>query len=100
MIEDVRLQALYPFLASKRRDENAIVTMLAESVAGKAAHHVSIFASFFTTHGEDVAAAARTIAGTYRKGGRCDVAIYHILWDLVHALLANDRARLADQAAE
>jgi D-sedoheptulose 7-phosphate isomerase len=28
----------------------------------------------------------------------CHVAIYHILWDLVHTLLAGDREALADQA--
>ena len=28
------------------------------------------------------------------------VACYHILWDLVHTLLADQRGRLADQAAQ
>ncbi|HIP77999.1 MAG TPA: phosphoheptose isomerase, partial [Kiloniellaceae bacterium] len=29
----------------------------------------------------------------------CHVAIYHILWDLVHTLLADSRGGLADASA-
>ena len=103
MVEDARLQALYPFLAGKRRDEDAIVAMLAGSVTGKAAHHASVFTSFFTTHGEDVVAAARTIADTYRKGGRlftmgnggssCDAA--HVAVEFQHPITAGRPALTA-----
>lgn len=103
MVEDVRLQALYPFLAGTRRDEDAIAAMLAESVTGKAAHHASVFNAFFATSSQAVIEAARTIADTYRKGGRlftmgnggssCDAA--HVAVEFQHPITAGRPALTA-----
>jgi D-sedoheptulose 7-phosphate isomerase len=103
MVEDVRLQALYPFLVGKRRDEDAIAATLAESFTGKAAHHASVLDAFFATSSQAVIAAARTIADTYRKGGRlftmgnggssCDAA--HVAVEFQHPITAGRPALTA-----
>ena len=60
------LQQLYPFLHGKVQSPESMDAALAESLAQKVAHHAQVMADFFSRHGEDVIAAARTIAGATR----------------------------------
>ena len=111
MSHDEGLQELYPFLHGRKPDAHDMNAALVESVRQKAQHHQEVFADFFATNGQSVVDAARTIADVYRRDGRlfsmgnggsnCDaahVAIYHILWDLVHTLLAGERGNLQIRA--
>lgn len=103
MVDDKRLQELYPFLSGKRLDAAAVEAALVESVAQKAAHHAKIFEAFFKDHQRSVVAAARAIATTYRGGGKlltmgnggssCDAA--HIAVEFLHPVTAGRPALAA-----
>lgn len=96
MLEDKRLQDLYPFLSGKRPDATDVDAALVESVAQKADHHARTFAAFFANNSQSIVAAARTIASTYRMGGKllamgnggssCDAA--HVAVEFLHPVTA------------
>jgi|RhiMethySRZTD1v2_1073278.scaffolds.fasta_scaffold86650_5 D-sedoheptulose 7-phosphate isomerase len=64
------LTTLYPFLHRKAQDKEKLDAALLQSVADKAAESRDTNARFFAEQGEALVAAARTIAGVYRGGGR------------------------------
>jgi D-sedoheptulose 7-phosphate isomerase len=90
------LATLYPFLHGKQQDEKKLDDALLQSVANKATDSRDTNARFFAEQGEAVVAAARTIAGVYRGGGRlfamgnggssCDAA--HIAVEFNHPVTA------------
>jgi D-sedoheptulose 7-phosphate isomerase len=96
MVEDIRLQALYPFLSGQRPDAAAMEAALCASVREKAACHAQVFEAFFSTEGRAVVAAARTLAASYRNGGKllsmgnggssCDAA--HVAVEFLHPVTA------------
>ncbi len=96
MVEDNRLQDLYPFLTGKRLDAVDVEAVLVQSVAQKAAYHAQVFEAFFKDNDHALIAAARTIAATYRAGGKllamgnggssCDAA--HIAVEFLHPVTA------------
>ena len=97
------LATLYPFLHGKPQDEKKLDAALLQSVADKAANSRDTNARFFAEQGEAVVAAARTIAGVYRGGGRlfamgnggssCDAA--HIAVEFNHPVTAGRPALAA-----
>ena len=97
------LATLYPFLHGKAQDEKKLDAALLQSVADKAADSRDTNARFFAEQGEAVVAAARTIAGVYRSGGRlfamgnggssCDAA--HIAVEFNHPVTAGRPALAA-----
>lgn len=96
MIEDRRLQALYPFLAATKRDEEAMAAVLAESINGKVAQHASLIAAFFAANAGALVKAAHAVAQSYRQGGRllamgnggssCDAS--HVVVEFQHPVTA------------
>jgi len=100
--EDV-LAGLYPFLHGKAQDAKKLDAALLQSVADKAADSRETNARFFAEQGEALVAAARTIAGVYRGGGRlfamgnggssCDAA--HIAVEFNHPVTAGRPALAA-----
>ena len=96
MSSDATLKSLYPFLHGDKQDAGAMADALAESVRQKAAHHVIVFDDFFARNAGVLAAAAETVAETYRKGGRlltmgnggssCDAA--HVAVEFQHPVTA------------
>ncbi|MDJ0686733.1 MAG: SIS domain-containing protein [Alphaproteobacteria bacterium] len=96
MSSDATLKSLYPFLHGDKQDAAAMTDALVESVRQKAAHHVSVFDDFFARNAETLAAAAETVAETYRQGGRlltmgnggssCDAA--HVAVEFQHPVTA------------
>lgn len=103
MVEDKRLQDLYPFLSGKRLDAAEVDAALVESVAQKAAHHARVFEAFFKENDWAIVAAAQTIASTYRSGGKllamgnggssCDAA--HVAVEFLHPVTAGRPALAA-----
>jgi D-sedoheptulose 7-phosphate isomerase len=97
------LATLYPFLHGKAQDEKKLDAALLQSVADKAADSRDTNARFFAEHGQALVAAARTIAGVYRGGGRlfamgnggssCDAA--HIAVEFNHPITAGRPALAA-----
>jgi len=97
------LANLYPFLHGKAQDEKKLDTALLQSVADKAADSRDTNARFFAEQGEALVAAARTVAGVYRGGGRlfamgnggssCDAA--HIAVEFNHPVTAGRPALAA-----
>jgi D-sedoheptulose 7-phosphate isomerase len=96
MVEDVRLQNLYPFLSGRQQEGAGMDAALAASVREKAAHHAQVFERFFSTERPAVVGAARTIAAAYRSGGKllamgnggssCDAA--HVAVEFLHPVTA------------
>lgn len=70
MSNETILTTLYPFLHRKAQDKEKLDAALLQSVADKAAESRDTNARFFAEQGEALVAAARTIAGVYRGGGR------------------------------
>jgi D-sedoheptulose 7-phosphate isomerase len=90
------LTTLYPFLHGTAQDKKKLDAALLQSVADKAAESRDTNARLFAEQGEALVAAARTIAGVYREGGRlfamgnggssCDAA--HIAVEFNHPVTA------------
>ena len=90
------LEALYPFLHGRKRDEGAVRTGLVESLRRKAGHSVEVKRAFFEESAEAVVAVAGAIAAVYRRDGRlftmgnggssCDAA--HIAVEFQHPVTA------------
>ena len=90
------LEGLYPFLHGAKPDEERLERALLESVRQKAADSADAKRRFFEANAEAVIAAARSIAATYREGGRlfamgnggssCDAA--HIAVEFLHPVTA------------
>jgi D-sedoheptulose 7-phosphate isomerase len=86
------LDALYPFLAGRAHDPEALERALLEAIAGKAAESRATSERFFAAAGPALLAAATAIADSYRRGGRllamgnggssCDAA--HIAVEFLH----------------
>ncbi len=103
MSNEARLQSLYPFLHGQAQNAEALAAALAESVRQKAADHQQVFTDFFAANGEAIVATARTIADTYRGGGRlftmgnggssCDAA--HVAVEFLHPVTAGRPALTA-----
>ena len=70
MSNDAFLQSLYPFLHGKTQDEERLGAALLHSVAEKAADSRDTNARFFADEGAALIAAARALAGVYRRSGR------------------------------
>jgi len=97
------LAGLYPFLHGKAQDKKKLDTALLQSVTDKAADSRETNARFFAEQAEALIAAARTIAGVYRGGGRlfamgnggssCDAA--HIAVEFNHPVTAGRPALAA-----
>lgn len=111
MANDAPISALYPFLRGGRPDAANLFAALAASVAEKAADSRATNERFFAEQGEQLIAAARALAETYRGGGRlfaignggssCDAA--HIAVEFLHPVTAGRPALaavnlVADQA--
>jgi len=103
MAEPAIMQSLYPFLHGGKQDADKLDIALLESVRQKALDSVQTKQSFFAENGEAIVAAARTIAATYRDGGRlfamgnggssCDAA--HIAVEFLHPVTAGRPALTA-----
>jgi D-sedoheptulose 7-phosphate isomerase len=97
------LTTLYPFLHRTAQDKKKLDAALLQSVADKAAESRDTNARLFAEQGEALVAAARTIAGVYREGGRlfamgnggssCDAA--HIAVEFNHPVTAGRPALAA-----
>ena len=96
MSTEDRLQNLYPFLHGRRQDDAALKAALIESVRQKTLEHRAALDEFFASNREAMVAAAETIAGVYRAGGRmfamgnggssCDAA--HFSVEFLHPITA------------
>ncbi|MDX1345615.1 MAG: SIS domain-containing protein [Sedimenticolaceae bacterium] len=64
------LDALYPFLSGREKDEASENDALLESVRRKAAHSIEVKQRFFDSNAEQLVAMARSIAAVYRSGHR------------------------------
>lgn len=103
MAEPAILNALYPFLHGGKQDAGRLESALLESVDRKAADSVEAKRAFFAANGAAVVAAAKSIAATYRNGGRllaignggssCDAA--HIAVEFQHPVTAGRPALAA-----
>src|SRR5262245_65903922 len=108
MSTEDRLQSLYPFLHGRRQDAATLKAALIESVRQKALEHRTALDEFFANNREAVIAAAETIAGVYRAGGRmfamgnggssCDAA--HFSVEFLHPITAGRVALPAIQLTD
>ncbi len=97
------LEALYPFLHGARQDGGRLEARLLDSVRAKAEDSVIVKRRFFEDNAERVLAAAKTIAGAYRRGGRliamgnggssCDAS--HLAVEFLHPITAGRPALAA-----
>jgi D-sedoheptulose 7-phosphate isomerase len=88
------LDALYPFLRAESPAD--LADALASSVSAKVADHAAVVEAFFATQSAAVVAAAHTLAGVFRGGGRlftagnggssCDAA--HVAVEFMHPVTA------------
>jgi D-sedoheptulose 7-phosphate isomerase len=100
---DSDLQALYPFLHGKRHDPATIDAVLLHSVEEKARDSRETNMRFFGEQAAILVAAAKALAGVYRRGGRmfsmgnggssCDAS--HIAVEFVHPITAGRPALAA-----
>jgi D-sedoheptulose 7-phosphate isomerase len=100
---DSDLQALYPFLHGKQRDPASVDATLLFSVEEKARASRDTNMRFFEDQGGVLVAAAKALAGVYRRGGRmfsmgnggssCDAS--HIAVEFVHPITAGRPALAA-----
>ncbi len=74
------LEGLYPFLHDKEQDPAARDAGLLHSIEAKARESREANARFFAQQ-----------AGVLIDAAKAHAAAYHILWDLVHTLLADNR---------
>jgi D-sedoheptulose 7-phosphate isomerase len=103
MSAETALADLYPHLGTARSDPDTLDAALRESIRQKAQHSAEVKLAFFSEHAELVVQAARTIADTYRRGGRlftmgnggssCDAA--HIAVEFQHPVTAGRPALAA-----
>ncbi|MEW6353787.1 MAG: SIS domain-containing protein [Pseudomonadota bacterium] len=97
------LNALYPFLHGDRQDAGALVQMLVESIAQKAADSIAVKRAFFAEQGAAVVRAAQALARVYENDGRlftmgnggssCDAA--HVAVEFQHPVSAGRPALTA-----
>src|SRR5579883_2344650 len=97
------LEGLYPFLNEQAISPVRLDQELLESVRLKAEHSLAVKRAFFAAHGEQVVAAAKSIAEVYRSNGRlfamgnggssCDAA--HIAVEFLHPITAGRPALTA-----
>jgi D-sedoheptulose 7-phosphate isomerase len=97
------LTGLYPFLRGAPKDPANLDRALLDSIATKAADSRSVNERFFAAHAAALVAAARTLAGVYRDGGRlftmgnggssCDAA--HVAVEFLHPITAGRPALAA-----
>ena len=103
MTDPAILASLYPFLHGGKQDAGKLELALLESVRQKAGDSVETKRRFFEQNGAAIVAAARTIAATYRAGGRlfamgnggssCDAS--HIAVEFLHPVTAGRPALTA-----
>ena len=103
MSKDKQLSDLYPFLHGKQQDAAGMQQALLESIRQKAAHHMSVFDSYFEKNGDRIVGAAVIIAEMYRNNGRlftmgnggssCDAA--HVAVEFLHPVTAGRPALTA-----
>ena len=103
MSKDEQLSDLYPFLHGKQQDAAGMLQALQESVRQKAAHHMSVFDSYFEKNRDGIVKAAEIIAEMYRNNGRlfttgnggssCDAA--HVAVEFLHPVTAGRPALTA-----
>src|ERR1700694_4605892 len=96
MSEKTDLETLYPFLHGVAQDPKKMDTALLRSVEDKARDSRETNAAFFGGQASILVAAAKTVAGVYRRGGRlfsmgnggssCDAS--HIAVEFVHPITA------------
>jgi D-sedoheptulose 7-phosphate isomerase len=103
MSNENELKGLYPFLHGKPQDAAALDTALLHSVKEKAHESRMTNEQFFGQQAEVLVAAAKTLAGVYRRGGRmfsmgnggssCDAS--HVAVEFVHPITAGRPALAA-----
>jgi len=103
MSNQADLKALYPFLHGKGREPEAMDAALLHSIAEKAGDSRRTSEAFFETQAPVLLAAARTLAGVYRGGGRlfsmgnggssCDAS--HVAVEFAHPVTAGRPALAA-----
>ena len=64
------LDALYPFLSGRQKDDASQDEALLESVCRKARHSIDVKQAFFETSAEKLISMARAIAAVYQSGNR------------------------------
>ncbi len=64
------LDALYPFLSGRQKDDASQNEALLESVRRKARHSIDVKQAFFETSAEKLISMARAIAAVYQSGNR------------------------------
>ena len=64
------LDALYPFLSGRAKDETSENKALLESVQRKAMHSIDVKQSFFDRNAQELVESARAMAAVYRTGHR------------------------------
>jgi D-sedoheptulose 7-phosphate isomerase len=103
MSSENELKGLYPFLHGKQQDAVALDTALLHSVKEKARESRTTNEQFFGEQAEVLVAAAKALAGVYRRGGRmfsmgnggssCDAS--HVAVEFVHPITAGRPALAA-----
>ena len=103
MSSESELKGLYPFLHGKPQDAAALDTSLLHSVAEKARDSRATNERFFAEQADVLVAAAKALAGVYRRGGRmfsmgnggssCDAS--HVAVEFVHPITAGRPALAA-----
>ncbi len=103
MSEQTDLQKLYPFLHGVAQEPEKLDAALLRSVEDKARDSRETNAAFFGAQAPVLVAAAKTVAGVYRRGGRlfsmgnggssCDAS--HIAVEFVHPITAGRPALAA-----
>ena len=103
MTSENDLQSLYPFLHGKQQDAGKLNTALLQSVGEKAKDSRQASEMFFAQQADILVAAANSLAGVYRKGGRlftmgnggssCDAS--HVAVEFVHPVTAGRPALAA-----
>lgn len=93
---DHRLESLYPFLVAERPERDDVETSLLASITSKAKDHARVHSAFFEAEAKAILATARTIASSYRNGGKllvmgnggssCDAA--HVVVEFLHPVTA------------
>ncbi|MGQ0671581.1 MAG: D-sedoheptulose-7-phosphate isomerase [Hyphomicrobium sp.] len=103
MAENRELEGLYPFLHGKAQDPGKLDAALLHSVAEKARDSRETNTRFFADQAGVLVAAAKSVAGVYRNGGRlfsmgnggssCDAS--HVAVEFVHPITAGRPALAA-----
>ena len=103
MTGEADLEALYPFLHGSAQEPKKLDAALLRSIDDKARHSRETNAAFFGAEAPILVAAAKTVAGVYRRGGRlfsmgnggssCDAS--HIAVEFVHPITAGRPALAA-----